>query len=132
VNVVIQTAELAERAGITEEQAVLAFRWMLKNGFANGNVQGCGQIGITFTGLEEAQRLRLPRWRRWRYKVSIRTPLVVSLIAGTASGLGCARGRLYPEVVGPVKGWPMSRKLFAFLLGELQPDISKSNQRRCR
>jgi hypothetical protein len=87
VNVVIQTADLAKRAGITEEQAVLAFRWMLENDFANGNVQGCGQIGITFKGIEEAQRLKLPKWRRWWYKESIRTPLVVSLIGGSLGSL---------------------------------------------
>jgi hypothetical protein len=87
VSAAISTSDLAAKAGISEEQAILAFHWMVENAFANGHVQNRGQIKITVKGRDECARLRLPKWKRWWYTESVRQPLIISVVAGLISGV---------------------------------------------
>jgi hypothetical protein len=90
-------SELAKHAGITHEQARDAFYWMIENAFATGMLHNDGpdaNVTITVKGADEAERLRLPMWKRFllgdnmRYVgIGIASGVIGGIISGVVVGV---------------------------------------------
>jgi hypothetical protein len=90
----VDLEKAAAEAGLSEEQTVVAAQFLRRRGWARFEVlTGNGYVQITSDGLEEANELQVPAWRRWAWGRVAAVALIVSLLTNF---LVIALGELIP------------------------------------
>jgi hypothetical protein len=86
----VQLAELAQRAGITLDQARYAFVWVIENAFASGNWtfdQKTANVQITVKGSDEVQRLKTHWLKRLLTNHTLWAGVAVGVLSGVVVGI---------------------------------------------
>jgi hypothetical protein len=86
--------ELAKAADLTPDQTRHAFFWIVQNIFAQCTVSpgsgedfNKGHLTITIKGADEAERLRLPAWKRFLFNEAAQYGLAIAIIGGIIAGI---------------------------------------------